>query len=200
MAWLVLSSSATRQNGHCSLNTVCLVQYQNTWNCSRKFLNREQLVLYNAKWVPWIYAIRSFLQLNRCVDYSDWLLSPKLFWFGDRRPRANVWPHAWGRNCITGRPGMENCWWFFIFGRPYYQSSLWYSMSSVCLSSVVCNVLYCGKTVRPSEKVSEGVNRKPGQKVHFLGRRHISTSGFAAMATATAVFALFLPVQPSNQY
>ena len=31
-------------------------------------------------------------------------------------------------------------------------------MSSVCLS--VCNVLYCGETVRPSEKVSEGVNRK----------------------------------------
>jgi len=36
---------------------------------------------------------------------------------------------------------------------------------SVCrLSSSVCNVLYCGKTVRPSEKVSEGVNRNPGSK------------------------------------
>jgi len=44
------------------------------------------------------------------------------------------------------------------------------------------------------------VNRKPGQKVHFLGRRHISTSGFAATATEMAVFALFLPVQPSNRY
>ena len=31
---------------------------------------------------------------------------------------------------------------------------------SVCLS--VCDVLYCGKTVRPSQKLSEGVNRKPG--------------------------------------
>ena len=41
-------------------------------------------------------------------------------------------------------------------------------LSSVCLS-VVCNVLYCGKTVRPSEKVSEGVNRKPGSKSSFLG-------------------------------
>ena len=30
------------------------------------------------------------------------------------------------------------------------------------LSSSVCNVLYCGETVRPSEKLSEGVNRKPG--------------------------------------
>ena len=65
-------------------------------------------------------------------------------------------------------------------------------LSVVCLS-VVCDVLYCGKTVRPSEKVSEGVNRKPGS-VHFWGRRHISTSGFAAMATKTAVFALFLLV------
>ena len=38
---------------------------------------------------------------------------------------------------------------------------------SVCLSSV-CDVLYCGKTVRPSEKVSEGVNRKPGSKSWFF--------------------------------
>ena len=70
----------------------------------------------------------------------------------------------------------------------------------VCLSSSVCDVLYCGKTVRPSQKVSEGVNRKPGSKSPFFGRRHISTSGFAATATETAVFALFLPVQPSNWY
>jgi len=34
----------------------------------------------------------------------------------------------------------------------------------VCLS-VVCNVLYCGETVRlASKKLSEGVNRKPGSK------------------------------------
>jgi len=63
----------------------------------------------------------------------------------------------------------------------------------VCLS-VVCDVFVLW---RPSEKLSEGVNRKPGQKVDFLGRHHISTSGFA---TETAVYALFLPVQPSNRY
>jgi len=39
---------------------------------------------------------------------------------------------------------------------------------SVCLSSVVCDVLYCGKTVCPSQKVSEGVNRKPGSKSSFF--------------------------------
>jgi len=38
------------------------------------------------------------------------------------------------------------------------------------------------------------------QKVDFFGRRHISTSGFTSTATETAVFALFLPVQPSDQY
>jgi len=39
-----------------------------------------------------------------------------------------------------------------------------------------------------------------GQKVYFGGRRHISASGFASMATETAVIALFLPIQPSNRY
>ena len=39
-----------------------------------------------------------------------------------------------------------------------------------------------------------------GQRVDFLGRRDISTSGFAATATAMAVFALFLLVQPSDWY
>ena len=69
---------------------------------------------------------------------------------------------------------------------------------SVCLS--VCDVLYCDETACPSEKVSVGVNRRPGSKVHFLGRLHISTSDFASMATETAVFALFLPIQPSDWY
>jgi len=36
------------------------------------------------------------------------------------------------------------------------------------LHYVVCNVLYCGKTVHPSEKLSEGVNRKPGSKSWFF--------------------------------
>jgi len=57
---------------------------------------------------------------------------------------------------------------FTFFGRPYYRSRLWYTVSSVCLSSV-CDVLYCGETVRPSQKLSDGANRKPGSKSLFWG-------------------------------
>ena len=39
---------------------------------------------------------------------------------------------------------------------------------TVCRLSSVCNVLYCGKMMRPSQKVSEGVNRKPGSKSSFF--------------------------------
>jgi len=84
------------------------------------------------------------------------------------------------------------------FCRPYYRSRLWYSVSSVdCRLSVVCDVLYCGETVRPSWKLSEGVNRKPWSEVDFLGRRHISTSGFASTATKTAVLPYFCPYSPA---
>jgi len=43
------------------------------------------------------------------------------------------------------------------------------AFGTLCRLSSVCNVLYCGKTVRPSEKLPEGVNRKPGSKSSFFG-------------------------------
>ena len=59
----------------------------------------------------------------------------------------------------------------------------------------------------PRAQRSSGLATRPqgqagneSQRVDFLGRRDISTSGFAATATAMAVFALFLLVQPGNQY
>jgi len=72
---------------------------------------------------------------------------------------------------------------------------------SVC-PSVRLSVTFCivAKRCVLAKKCLKELIGNQGQKVHFLGRRHISTSGFAAMATETAVFALFLPVQPSNQY
>jgi len=83
-----------------------------------------------------------------------------------------------------------------LFGRPYYRLHLWYIVSSVCLSSV-CNALYCGKTVVLARNCLKKRIGNQGQKVEFLGRRHISTSGFASMATETAVFALFCPYSPA---
>ena len=92
---------------------------------------------------------------------------------------------------------------FLVFGRPYYRSSLWYTVSSVCLSSSVrLSVTFrivAKRYVLAKKCLKERIGNQ-GQRVDFLGRRRISTSGFAATATETAVFALFLPVQPSNQY
>jgi len=68
-------------------------------------------------------------------------------------------------------------------------------LSVVCLS-IVCDILYC---ILAKNCLKKRIENK-GQKVDFLGGRHISTSGFASTATETAVFALFLPVQPSDQY
>jgi len=65
---------------------------------------------------------------------------------------------------------------------------------SVCLSVCrlsVCDILYCGKTVRPSKKLSEGVNRKPGSKSGFFGSPPYYYFRFAATAIETAVFGFF---------
>jgi len=57
------------------------------------------------------------------------------------------------------------------------------------------------KRVKIEEKLLWRAYRKsPTLFRFFLVRCHISASGFASMATETAVFALFLPVQPINRY
>ena len=59
-----------------------------------------------------------------------------------------------------------------FFGQlPYYRSHLWQTV--VCLSVTFCIV---------KDEIGN-----QGQNVAFLGRRHISTSGFASTATETAV-------------
>ena len=73
------------------------------------------------------------------------------------------------------------------------------SLSVFCLS-VVCNVFYCGKTVRPSQKVSEGVNWKPGSKSSFFGSPPYFYFRFRRYGYQDGRFALFLLVQPSNRY
>jgi len=50
------------------------------------------------------------------------------------------------------------------------------------------------RRVKIEEKLLWGPVGSHQRFFDFLGRRHISTSGFTSMATETAVFALFLPV------
>jgi len=77
---------------------------------------------------------------------------------------------------------------FNVFGRPYYRSRLWYTMSSVSLSSVTFCIV--AKRYVLAKNCLEELIGNQGQKVDFGGRCHISTSGFASTATKTAVFCL----------
>jgi len=62
-----------------------------------------------------------------------------------------------------------------------------FSLSVVCLSVTFCTV--AKRYVLAKNCLKEGIGNQ-GQKVDFLGRRHISTSSFASTATETAVFCL----------
>ena len=82
-----------------------------------------------------------------------------------------------------------------VFGWPYYRSCLWHDVLSVCLS-VCLSVTFCivvKRYVLAKKCLKEWIGNQ-GQRIDFLGRRHISTSGFGSTATKTAVFALFLLV------
>jgi len=81
----------------------------------------------------------------------------------------------------------------------YYRSRLWYIVLSVCRLSSVTVCIVAKRYVLAKICLKEQIGNR-GQKVEFLSHRHISTSGFASTATEMAVFALFLPVQPSNRY
>ena len=73
----------------------------------------------------------------------------------------------------------------------------------VCLS--VCHLLsvtFCigaKRYVLAKNRLKERMGNQ-GQKVDFLGCRHTHSAGFTSTATETAVFALFLLEQPSEQY
>jgi len=69
---------------------------------------------------------------------------------------------------------------------------------SVCLS--VCRLrrfeLWQKRYVLAKNCLKERIGNQ-SQKVDFWGRRHISTSGFASMATETAVLPYFCPNSPA---
>jgi len=148
------------------------------------------------------------------------LKSPKIVW---RVDCVTTWPYDELTVHLT-HP---------IFGRPYYRAQC----LSICLSSSVTFCIVAKRYVLAKKCLKEWI--KKGQIVDFLGRRHISTSGFTATrcrytchtslnglvrCTSEAffrwlcaiyrykdggtyycyghwdgLFALFLPVQPSNR-
>ena len=119
------------------------------------------------------------------------------------------------RNFISAVVICKLCWYYFmVIAFLSFRTFLvsWFladrtigrAFGTVCRLSSVCrlSVTFCiveKRCVLAKKCLKEWIGNQ-GQRVHFLGRCHISTSGFAAMATETAVFALFLPVQPSNRY
>ena len=81
-----------------------------------------------------------------------------------------------------------------IFGTPCYLS-VWLSVVVMFCIVAIGKMVY----ILAKNCLKEQIGNQD-QKLIFLGRRHISTSGFAWMVTKMAVFALFLPVQLSDQY
>jgi len=70
----------------------------------------------------------------------------------------------------------------------------------ICLSVICLSVMFCivvKQYVLAKNCLKERIGNQ-GQKVDFLGRRHIPTSGFAAMATEMAVLPYFCPYSPQS--
>jgi len=71
----------------------------------------------------------------------------------------------------------------------------------VCLSSSVTFCIVAKRCILAKKCLKERIGNQ-GQKVHFFGRRHMSTSGFAATAIETAVFCFMYcgeTVRPSQK-
>ena len=88
-------------------------------------------------------------------------MDPDAVWAGELgRPRDGC--TKWGPHLARERGGFG-----FLADRTIGRAFGTMCRLSVCRLSVclsVCDVLYCGETVCPSEKLSEEVNRKPGLK------------------------------------
>jgi len=72
-------------------------------------------------------------------------------------------------------------------------STIGRAFGTMCRLSSVTFCIVAKRYVLAKKCLKEQIGNQ-GQRIDFLGRRHISTSGFAATATETAVFALFLTV------
>jgi len=114
------------------------------------------------------------------------------------------WTQSWMLSVINKQQSLIDSWqklsWSMLF---WFLADCTIGLASGTLSSVCClSVMFCivaKRYVLAKNCLKERLGNH-GQKFDFLGRRHISTSSFAATATMMAVFALFLPVQPSDRY
>ena len=113
-------------------------------------------------------------------DHIDWKSWKLIAWTINPTPspfvaqRSSTYFHGRRRNFGETRGGV---------GKVEY----WSTIAAISL-----------KRVKIEEKLLWRAYRKSPMLFRFLGRRHISTSGFAFTATKTAAIALYLPVQPSN--
>ena len=123
-----------------------------------------------------------------CLATTNYAPNMQLWWASLQQHVPMQILFAFLADCTIG-----SCLWHTV--------SFWHTMSSVCCLSVcLSSVTFCivaKRYVRAKNFLKEWIGNQ-GQKVDFLGRRHISTSGFASTATMTAVFALFLPDEAAS--
>jgi len=155
--------------------------------------------IFNRQSAPATYFTLTFsyVQYNSiklenllCIYYNCYLPSV-LCWLDSRKGiqrvkklsgRIVAWLSDWGElqiriwhnwwHCHSLSLPAVNSDWFHLPGWPTVLSVEPLVHCVICLSVIclsVCNILYCGKTVRHSEKLSEGVNRKPGSKKLIFG-------------------------------
>jgi len=108
---------------------------------------------------------------------------------------------------FSNKHGILYCFWLqlckfirnmhcMLFGRPYYRSCLWHTMSCVVCRLSVTFCIVAKRYVLAKNRLKEWIGNQ-GQKVDFWGRRHIYTSGFAAMATKRPFLHYYCPYSPA---
>jgi len=108
-----------------------------------------------------------------------WLYSPEIWWGSAEQSQRNGTYRVDQQSrslrlkaCIfclylqTAQTNFHNFWNTSSF---LADRTIGHAFGTLCHLSVVCDILYCGKTVCPSEKLSEEVNKKPWSKSWFFG-------------------------------
>ena len=163
----VLSSRSVCRKISCQL----IQQFSFSFSCIIAFVHCYSLSIYLfitfATQVPVQVVCRVpwYLQVMEVFKYRVFRSSPKRW---PNKPSKNVHPSVhtyvrpYGQFMIT----------VTVFGRPYYRSSLWYSVSSVVcrLSSSVTFCIVAKRCILAKKCLKEWIGNQ-GQKVDFFGRQ-----------------------------